>query len=64
MLAALEEHAEENADQYHGCVQCNESHHSTAFCPVCGVCFHQGRIVNKLFCTLVECVCGLFHIWD
>lgn len=63
-MPMLEEHAQANAEQYRGCTKCNESHHESAFCPVCGCCYFQGKVVNNTLCTLVQCICGLFAIWD
>jgi hypothetical protein len=61
-----EQFAMEHADQWRGCVECKESHHESAFCPVCGKCYFRAKSYNNdpEIGTFVTCQCGYKDLWD
>lgn len=60
-----EKFALQHAEQYRGCVECKKSHHVTAFCRKCGLCFFNAvRFENTEFGDFVTCRCGEVDMWD
>lgn len=64
-IPASELFAHDHAYQWRGCLRCRQSHHVTAFCQRCGLCFFGAEAFEQTDVRdVVNCQCGLTNLWD